>query len=534
VTDRAVIRRRRAVALGLLVLAGLAVFVFVPVPGLACDASPAKTCAPRDDAIDLVPAGADAYLHIDLDPGSGQYKTAKEVSARLPHSATVEQGLFAALGLGRGLNLKRDVAPWIGNEAALAELGPGRPAPLLLLAVKDRKRAKAFLARLGNGLPRPISHGKGQLHLYGNGLGYAELGNFIALGNARAVGAAIHTKGGGASLADDDRAKAVRGGLPDQRVADLYLSVRGLRTLVDRGTAFASQLDTFTNFAATQGIAAALVAHGGGFELQLDSALGPVKAKTHPGFFQAFPGFHPSLAGEFSPDTLLYLEIANPADTVRALLRQAAASAPGLVASAKRFEGDVRSRGVDIEKDLLPALGDEAAAGFAAGPSGPYLTLVFKNVDEQRARSRMAQLQAPLAAALSPARTGQAPSFGSEKLGNTVINSVRLSPNLDIAYAIFDNKLVISTNPAGVRQAVEGGENLSGSGPFKAATGGASGGTSALVFLSLEGLVKRAVPLGLGQALGGFSADIAKLKALGLSVKSTEDSLKTTIFLNIE
>jgi hypothetical protein len=402
------------------------------------------------------------------------------------------------------------------------------------LAVKDRKRADAFLAGLGTGKPRSISRGNRQLHVYRSGLAYSQLGEFLALGKVRAVGAAIDTKGGGASLAGDDRAKAVRGALPDQRVADVYLSARGVRTFLNQGTAFASQLDTFTDFAATQGIAAALVAHGGGFELQLYSALGPVRAKTHPSFFGAFPGFHPSLAGEFSPDTLLYLDIANPSDTVRALLRQAAATAPGLVASAKRFEGDVRARGVDIEKDLLPALGDEAAAGFAAGPSGPYLTLAFKGVDEQRARSRMAQLQAPLVAALSPARTGQAPSFGTEKLGDTVVNSVRLSPALDIAYAIFGDKLVISTNPAGVRQAVEGDGSLSGSDSYRAATAGASGGTSALVFLNLEGLVKRAVPLGLGQALGGFSADIAKLKALGLSVKSSEESLKTTIFLNIE
>jgi Protein of unknown function (DUF3352) len=506
----------------------------VPVPGLGCDVSPAKTCAPGDDAIDLVPAGAEAYLHLDLDPGSDQFKTAKEVSARLPHTASVEQGLFAALGLGRGLNLNRDVAPWIGNEAALAELGPGRPAPLVLLAVKDRKRANTFLASLGTGKPRSVNRGSRQLNVYRSGLAYSRLGDFLALGRARAVGAAIDTAGGAPSLAGDDRAKAVRGTLPDQRVADVYLSLRGVRTLLNRGTAFASQLDTFTDFDATEGIAAALVAHGDGFELQLDSALGPVKAKTHPSFFQAFPGFHPGLAGQFSAQTLLYLDIANPADTVRALLQQAAATAPTLVASARRFEDDVRARGVDIEKDVLPALGDEAAAGLVAGPNGPYLTLAFKNVDEQRARSRMAELQAPLAAALSSARSGQAPSFGAHTLGDTVVNSIRLSPALDVAYAVFDHKLVISTNPAGVRQAVEGEGSLSGSDSYKAATDGASGGTSALVFLNLEGLLKRAVPLGLGQALGGFSADIAKLKALGLSVKSSEDSLKTTIFLNIE
>ena len=512
----------------------LAVFLFERLPGVPCDVSPAKSCTPDDRAIDLVPADADAYLHLDLDPASDQFKTAREVSSKLPHTASVEQGLFAALGLGRGLNLNRDVAPWIGGEAALAELGPGRPTPLVLLAVKDRERANAFLAKLGSGHPRSIKRGNRQLNVYPNGLAYSELGGFLALGTARAVGAAIGTDQGGASLAGDDRAKAARGALPEQRVADLYLSVRGVRTLLNRSTAFAAQLDTFTDFAATEGIAAALVAHGGGFELQVHSALGPVKAKTHPSFFGAFPRFHPSLAGEFSPETLLFLDIANPAETVRALLQQAAASAPGLVASAKRFERDVRGRGLDIQKDLLPALGDEAAAGFVAGPSGPYLTLAFKNVDEGRARDRMAQLQAPLAAALSPNRTGQAPSFGAHNLGGTVVNSVRLSPALDVAYAIFDGKLVISTNPAGVRQALEGGDDLAGSDSYKAATGSASGGTLALVFLNLQGVLKRAVPLGLGQALGGFSADIAKLKALGLSVKSDEDSLTTNIFLNIE
>ena len=122
----------------------------------------------------------------------------------------------------------------------------------------------------------------------------------------------------------------------------------------------------------------------------------------------------------------------------------------------------------------------------------------------------MARLQAPLVAALTPARTGQAPSFESTKIGDTVMHSVRLSPTLDLAYAIFDGKLVVSTNPAGVRQAVEGDESLGGSDAFKAATSGASGGVSALVFLSLEGLVRRSEPLGLDQIVRGFAEDVAR------------------------
>jgi hypothetical protein len=140
----------------------------------------------------------------------------------------------------------------------------------------------------------------------------------------------------------------------------------------------------------------------------------------------------------------------------------------------------------------------------------------------------------PLVAALSPSRTGQAPGFASKNLDGVVMRSVRISPSLEFAYAIFDGKLVVSTSRAGVREAVSGDENLGGSDAFQSATSGASGGVSALVFLNLEGLVSRSEPLGLGQIVRGFAEDVARLKGLGLTETSDADSLSTTLFLAIE
>ncbi|MEK6252568.1 MAG: DUF3352 domain-containing protein [Actinomycetota bacterium] len=532
---RRVFRRRRQAAVIVLVLALYAIYRFVPVPGLPCEVSPAKTCVPTDHAIALVPIDAEGYLHIDLDPDSSQFSIAKDVASRLPHSGEIEQGIFGALGLGPRLDLRSDVAPWIGDEAAFAELGGGTPQPLVLLAVKDRKGAQRFLAKLGPGMPHLVRNGNAPFLAYRNGLAYADLHGFLALGPAPAVRAAIDTgRGRSKALSDSEQASAVRDSLPDQRLADAYFSAQGTKQLLAGSGGLASQLDTFVDFGGSDGIAAALVAHHNGLELQLDSALAPTKGKANPTFFQAFPDFHPSLAGEFSPDTLLYLEIADPADTVWALLHQAKAAAPGLVGAFARFQRQVRRGGVDIQKSVLPVLGGETAIGAASGRTGPYLTAVFKDVDEHRAREEMAKLQGPLVAALAPAQTGQAPSFGVKKLGDTVVRSVRISPTLNLAYAIFDGKLVVSTNPAGVRQAVQGDADLGGSDTFKAATSDASGGVSALVFFNLEGLVRRAEPLGLGQIVGGFGADVAKLKALGLTVRSDEDDLKTTLFLDIE
>jgi hypothetical protein len=114
-----------------------------------------------------------------------------------------------------------------------------------------------------------------------------------------------------------------------------------------------------------------------------------------------------------------------------------------------------------------------------------------------------------------------------------IVRSVRISPALNFAYAIFDGKLVVSTSPVGVRQAIEGDDSLAGSDAYKAAAAGASNGVSALVFLNLESLVRSSQPLGLGQIVRGFGEDIAKLSGLGLTVKSDEDSLQTTLFVEI-
>jgi hypothetical protein len=438
-------------------------------------------------------------------------------------------------GSRREIDLRDDIGSWLGDEAALAEVGRRRPQLLALLAIGDRDGARAFPAKLGRGRPRSVSVGDRELHVFRDGLAFAELGGFLALGSEAAVRPAIATAQDRAPpLSEAEQAAAVRDSLPGERLADLYVSKRGIdRLLAGRG-GLAGQLDTFTDFAASRGFVAALVAHEDGFELQLDSALDPGQARASPSFFAAFPGFQPSLAGSFPADTLLYLDIADPAHTVRALLRQAGTAAPGVAAAFDRFRRSLRSSGVELFRDALPVLSGEAALGVGLGPAGPYLTALFKDVDEGRARELMARLQAPLIAALRPERTGQAPTFEARRLDDTVVRSVRLSPALDLAYAIFDGKLVVSTNPSGVRQAALGGAALDASDSFQTVTGTAHGGVSALVFLNLEALVSSAKPLGLGRIVGGFGADVAKLKALGLTVKGDDEDLKTTLFLQIE
>jgi hypothetical protein len=527
---------RRRLAWVALVLGLYAVFRFVALPGVPCGVSPAKVCAPADHAIDLVPAGSYLYLHLDLDRGTDQFSRAQDLARKLPHFEAIAQGISQTLGLPATVILRGDVAPWIGDEAAFALVaaGAGAPRPLTLLAIGEQAGAQRLLSKLGRGKPQHRRYGGTPLRIYRNRLASAEQRGFLILGGVGAVKAAIDTaRGKAGSLSDSDPAGEIRDSLPDSRLGDLYVSPGGITRLLARRGGLASQLDTFADFGASRGIAAALVAYDDGVELQLDSTLDVRKVRVAPSFFQAFSGFSPTLAGELASGTLLYVGFANPAETVRALLDQASAAAPAIVAAFDRFERQVRSGGVDIEKGLLPALGGEAAAAVVSARPVPYLSLVFDEVDEDRARLQMARLQSPIIAALKPEQTGQASTFEEHKVGDTVMRTVRISPLVNLAYAIFDRKLVVATNPAGVRQAVEGDDDLGGSDAFKAATSAAPDRVSALVFLNLEALVRRAAPLGLGQIVRGFSADVSKLGGLGLSVQSGEDELKTTLFLNI-
>ena len=500
-------------------------------------------CPPGDDAISLVPADAYLYVHIGLDPDTEQVERALDVAETLPLIATGGSRLLAQqLGVPAPDDFLRLSRSWRGDEAAFAFLpgAEGRPRPLTLLAMSDGDRARRSMAEiLEQGKPRKRTYRGVEIDAYRDS-DVADLDGFLAVGSPDSVRAAIDLERGAErtrSLSDDDASEDVRGELPDDRLADAYVSADGIDRLLAGRSGLASQLDTFTNFGASRGIAAAAVAEEEGIEIELESALDPERAEAHPSFFSAFPDFTPSLADEFPGGALAYLGIANPSETVQLLLEQAAAVAPGIVDAFDRLNRDLRrDGGVDLEQGVLPLLRGEAAASAAPGGLIPFLSFVFTDVDEGEAREAIARLQGPLIEALGPERTGQAAGFDEERVDDVTVRSVRLSPAFNLAYAIFDGKLVVSTDPMGVRRAIEGGDGLDEQDDYQAIASDAPDSVSALLFLNLEGLVRLAEPRGLAQIEPYviFRSDIAKLRALGLSVESDEDSLSTRLFVEIE
>ena len=529
---------RRRFAAVVLVLALYALFRTVALPGIPCDVSPAEECPPGDDAIALIPADAYAYAHLNLDRDSSQFEQAAELAGRFPHFNSIAQGSFRALGPGRRLDLAVEVLPALGDElgAAVLPARGGRLESILVADVGDPAETRALVARVAGPKRSSAPYHGVEVSTYSGHLASAEDDGFLLFGNRHAVlGALDLARGNGDSLEDDQRADQVRDQLPDNRLADVYVSKDGIDRLLAGGGGGAAQLDTFTDFGASEGIAAALVAQDEGLEVDLSSQLDPEAAKAAPSFFSAFPEFHPSLASEFPPGALAMLAVGDLSTTVNSLLDQADAAVPGISEGFDRLSARLsRAGGPDLEHDLLPLLDGETAIAVTAARPLPYVTVVFDDVDEARARQAVAGLQAPLIAAVNPAKTGQAPTISTRQVDGVTVQRIRVSPALDLAYAISEGRLIVATNPRGVEQALTGSSNLAGNADYQTVTGAASGGVSALVFLNLDGLVKLAAPRGLAEIVSDFSNDLARLKALGVTVRSDADSLDTVLFLEIE
>jgi hypothetical protein len=246
-------------------------------------------------------------------------------------------------------------------------------------------------------------------------------------------------------------------------------------------------------------------------------------------------------------------------------LAQASAQAPGIASGFENLVRGLRRDGeIDIEKDLLPALGGEAAFALAprpeqqgggekeatippppgeepaptpgAGPATPYLEFVANDVDEDHARKALAQLQKPVADAIQPATGLQAPVFDERDVGGVEAQSMRVSPTVELTYAVFDGLAVVATDPAAVSQLADGDGGLDRDDLFERATEDFGDEVSLLAFFDLGQLVAAAEQLGLAEdpAYVAFAPEIRTLSALGIEVDAGEDSLATDARLVVE
>jgi Protein of unknown function (DUF3352) len=544
-TSLSIHARRRLVALAVVAAAAVAFFALA-VPNLPCEFPGGDTCPPADDAAEVVPADSMAYLHINVDPDTDQFRAATEIAGEVPlfTEQIVDRALAALPGqVSSSADFSREIAPWLGGEIAIAQLPGGRPSgeTAVALEVDDSGAATDYAAGLATGRTTTESYRGFDVTVDERGLATAQAGGFLLIGSRDGVRAMIETASGATDappIASDPTADEIRDQLPDDRFADVYVSPAGAAEAVSRRSAGIPALAPFISPGTTRGAAAALSASSDTLQLSIRSALDPEREKASPSFFAAFPRFAPELPQRLSADALAYLGIGAPGTTVKAVLTQAAADAPGIAKGFKHLVKQVKKGGgVNVESDLLTSLGDEAAIAVEPGGGSPatltggipYLQFIARGVDEDKARAALAALEGPLADAISAGGESQAPVFGSSEVDGVQVHSLRLSPAINLAYAIFDGLAVIATDPAGVGQVASGDGGLDESKAYEQATDGFDDQSSLIAFLDLRDLLTEGFSIGLGQvpAFNTFAGDFRHLEALGLQVEASDDSIST-------
>jgi hypothetical protein len=536
-------RRSRGTKLRVGAVAGIVflylIVKFLPVPGIPCEISAAKECAPQDDTIAYVPRDADIYVHLTVNSSSHQWELARELGKELPSfTALLQNDTSTLAGPGRPVDLSREVLPWVKDDLALLGVpGPkGNTLETYVAGVGDSAKANQFAASLSPGGPsKQAKAGDVTLTVYSNGVATARSGDQLLFGNVVAVRAALAAKSGQAPQLDGSAEDKAREALPDVRFAEVYLSRAGVqRLLVGRGTG-TTQLDTFVDYGATSGMAAGARARDDGLQVNVVSELDPKLEQRSPTVFASLPQFEPGLADEAGPRALGYVGVGDLGPAINMALATAGAGGQGLAGSLRGLAQSLQQQaGVDPLKDLLPALGGQAALVAEPTAATPYASVIVDGVDEKKAGDALAALQGPLIKSLS-AGGAQVPNFQTREVDGVAVHSVQVSPSVELSYAIFDGKLVLSTQPQGISQVRSSGDSLAGTSAFQDATDRLPDRVSALVFLNLEEVLGLAQQAGLAEnpLYASLSGDISRVGSLGLAVRGSASELQSELFLAI-
>jgi Protein of unknown function (DUF3352) len=537
-------RRSRGTKLRVYAVAGIALLYlaikFLPVPGVPCEVSAAKECAPSNHTVAFVPTDAALYAHMTVNSDSHQWELAEELGDELPNFTALLQSDTRALAVAgsKPINLSERVLPWAKDDLTL--IGVTGPAKTVLQAyvvgVGDRAKADEFLTSAApGGKSKQSKVNGGTLTVYSNGFAAGRFGDQAAFGNVTAVRAALDANSGKVPELTGSEQGSPLDSLPDVRLAEVYLSRAGVQRLLAGREGGASQLNTFVDYGATTGMAASLRVRDDGVEVHLNSRLDPKLEQRSPTVFASLPEFEPGLADEAGPRALGYVGVGELGPAINEALATAGAGAQGLAGSLRQLAQTIQQEaGVDPLKDLLPALGGQAALLAEPTDAVPYASLIVDGVDERRAGEGLAALQQPLLRSLN-AGGARVASFRTREVDGVAVHSVQVSPTVDLSYAIFDGKLVISTRPEGVSQVRSSGDNLAGTSSFEDVTDRLPDRVSALVFLNLEEVLGLAQQAGLAEnpLYASLSEDISRVGSLGLAVRGNEDELRSELFLAI-
>jgi hypothetical protein len=528
-------QRRRLVAL----LAGAGVVAVVVAVVLLV--SSGGDDPPSTAAAKLVPSNALVFLNVSTDPDRDGVKQAVALGGKLPAFRAVRSTIERRLGSRQGpINFARDVRPWLGDEAALAVLPTSGTVSEseIVLDVRDRSKAESFIKRSAGGSSTAKYRGVA-IHRYGTVATAFVSGDLVIAPEPVIHGAIDRSKGRGDSLATAKLFQQAYDGLPAGRVVDVFVSRDGVHRLLAPAGGVLGLAGTVVDQPALEAVGASVTATGAKAQLDVHTALDETLAKATPATFKPFS---PQLLGDVPSGAVAYLGLAGLDRAAGRLLALAGASGvngAGLAQLGARARATLERRaGVDLDRDVLSVLREEAALVVLPAVPAPTLAVVAKTPDEKRTREALAKLQLPLARLFAPPSTGagQAPTFQDRDIGGVDAFQLRLTPTVELDYAVFDGKLVIATSLAGIRRIKDHKQSLTDDAAFRSVLSSRPSTVTSLVFLDFGQLLSLSERTGLGQdpAYLAVRDDLHRVRAVGMTTSAGKDETTAEITIALK
>ena len=487
---------------------------------------------PPADAAKLVPDSALVFASVSTDGERDAVRRASRLAERFGSYDRARDALLMRLSGGTDeVDQGKDVAPWAGDEAAFALLdtGSATAGSLVLVAVTDEEKAKAFLERNPREAIRKVYKGHDTIR-YGT-VTTAFADGFLLIGQDPTVQSAIDRVESGAKALDGSPTyeRAIEG-LPEGRTVTAYASADGLRRLLAPQGSIVGGIAAVIDQPGLEGVALGAGVEG-------DDTL---RVRVHSALEEGAKGrdqFEPELLGDVPEAVLGYLG----ASGISGALQRLVASTVGGTGGGELGELLARLRteldkeaGGGLEDGLLKLFEGEVALVIQRQTPAPVFTLVTRTDDEQGTRRVLDRLRDPLARLLRPEGEPEL-EWKAEDIGGTDGWTLVLPSGQSITYAVAGGRLILSTSPDGVRGIVDADDKLEDSDIFEDVLSDRPDEVGTLGFLDFSQLLELAEQTGLNDSRQYLAVrdDLRKVRALGVSSSGGEGESTAEILVSI-
>jgi hypothetical protein len=408
----------------------------------------------------VIPASAVAYVSVDADLGSDQWKKVDALSKKFPGRAKALADFEQSLAKD-GIDFQKDVKPALGPEVDFAWLDFADNGRNVVAVTQPKDDAKfAALVKKGN-----ASTPNQKLYT-------EKVGDWTALSDSQAKLDRLKSAQNGAKLADDSSFKDAVSDLPDEALVKAYVNGGSIRQAVQQGIAPNVGQSGILGKAIPDigwvSASASAASNGVGFQAGVKSAKGMGKS------------FKSELVDRLPAGALADLSF----DDVGSNLRQAL-NKLGSTYEAQKAQLE-QALGLS-EDDLLKLLSSEGAIAVypsARGERYPSVELLLKVTDVAKARQLLTRLSAlaPMAGATVKPVT----------IGGVAAHELVVNGSLSIFYGIFDGVLGVSNSSSALAGVAGGGVKLSSDPVFTDARSAAKApdSTTGFAYVNLQGVFK--------------------------------------------